>query len=206
MKQILFIFHITFWSFMGSALGQNRVDSLVVCNGAEYLVRYHREHPYRLMHRHDFTHTSCVERIDAAPVEEDELCDLKCDTLSGSGVVIDAAILSAFTMEELKENSHLKIDILFMLNPQGEIVESYYLYENSEAITPQQIASLDQALFKALHFSVEKANLNEYRFLPASLSILVGAIYSRKSIGVYEGGKGSVLIPADRGGIGRLNP
>ena len=192
------IFILLIFSQALAGFGQNRVDSLVVCNGAEYLVRYHREHPYRLMHRHDFTHPSCVERIDAAPVEEDELCDLKCDTLSGSGVVIDAAILSAFTMEELKENSHLKIDILFMLNPQGEIVESYYLYENSETITPQQVASLDQALFKALHFSVEKANLNEYRYLPASLSILLGEIYNRKSIGVYEGGKGALLIPADR--------
>ena len=147
-----------------------------------------------------------VIRRDDRLIEEWEMLDLVVNPVEGAQELIDKAVLKAFTMEELEMNSEIKIYGQFAITPEGEIIHSRYFYDTTGTVRPEQVVSIDLALFSVLRFVATKPNLEEYSSLSAMIAIDLGEIYSRKHIGVYEGSEGAVLIPTDRGGIGRLNP
>ena len=194
MKRVFLIFFCGLASLPLSMRGQQSDKGFVVeqevIRGVNYTIRTANFAHSQQVLQSAFMGLDWVVRRDDRLIEEWELLDLEVNPAEGAQELIDQAVLEAFTTEELEENREIEICGQFAITPEGEIIHSRYFYDTTGTVRPEQVVSIDLALFPVLRFVVAKSNLEEYGSLSAMIAIDLGEIYNRKHIGVYEGSEG----------------
>lgn len=107
----------------------------------------------------------CGKRKDGKPLGEYEADDI-IHFQEGYNRVLFDALCKAFTKEERVENDDQYIIITVVLGPDGNILETAYVYPYvKKTIRPEQIAVFDRELLKNLKYRIDPEKAAPYLYL-----------------------------------------
>ena len=125
---------------------------------------------FRSQNRVGFTHLDgWGERKDGQPIEEYETDNIATSAPENTETTYNA-LRKAFTKEQITENIGLFIQMLFILAPDGTVLETAYVYPYDEKrITPEQIAVFDREISNKLKFTIDPEKADRYVYIPCNI-------------------------------------
>ncbi len=143
----------------------------------------------------------CGHRIDGKLIGEYETIGIVKESEQTQPAII-AAFKEAFTIEGLRKLAKNLIYISLVIEPDGRVVETGYIYNIDSGITFEHIAKLDEGILEKVVYDVDE-RMKDYCYVQEMLTVGLEYILNAVDIPVAEIGSPT---PSLGSGSGPLKP
>lgn len=189
MRTISLIILFLIGVFSQDTLAQNqsghRVRSTIVVDDIEYEIFTTEKFNLRMQNRSSFTRLNdCGRRVDGKSIGEYELYGVVKEGEQTRPAII-AAFKEAFTIAGLRELVKNLIHIFMIIEPNGRVVETGYIYNIDSGITFEHIAKLDEGILEKVVYDVSE-KMKDYYYVEESLTVGLEYVLNAVDIPIVE--------------------